>query len=162
MSLACRKPPAHRRQSNRLSVNVHESFFTLPTLRTSDLMQQFNQTTGRQTTIHLLGDETFPSGNDTLAHTGNSIPKVVSYRSKTGTSCPWHFVLNYNKRRMPQVLVEAKYNCKHCIEGGKTTRCVGIKFYHKVLFPDRCTSGEYRCTEALEGVSVGCTCVTGG
>lgn len=159
ISLACREPPAYRRQSHRLPVNVHESFLSLPILRTLDLRPQLNITKGRQATIHLLGEKTCPSENGTLVHTGNYIPEVVSSKINGGTACPWHHVLNINKRRIPQVLVEAKCNCNHCIQGSKNTWCVGI---NKVLFRARCNSGEYSYTETLEEVNVGCTCVTDG
>ena len=92
-------------------------------------------------------------GNDQCAwQNGNSY----------SSSCPHHYVLNYDENRRPNTLIEAKCNCDEntpCLNGTETSRCVPVKYYITVLRKNGCrVDGKYSYTTAIEPITVGCTC----
>ena len=81
--------------------------------------------------------------------------------SQYNSTCPHHYVINYDKNRRPKTLVEAKCNCNlstPCLGGAETSRCVPIKYYISVLRKDGCAGGVYTYTPTTESINVGCTC----
>ena len=77
------------------------------------------------------------------------------------SSCPHHFMLNFNENRRPKVLIEAKCNCDEntpCLNGTKASRCVPLKYYITVLRKNGCSGDTSTYTKAVEPITVGCTC----
>ena len=77
------------------------------------------------------------------------------------SSCPHHYVLNYDANRRPKKLVEAKCNCDKntpCLNGTETSRCVPVKYYITVLRKNGCSGNTTTYTKAVEPITVGCTC----
>ena len=71
------------------------------------------------------------------------------------SSCPHHYVLNYDENRRPKELVEAKCNC---VNSTVSSRCVPVKYYITVLRKNGCSGNTFTYTEAVEPITVGCTC----
>lgn len=82
---------------------------------------------------------------------------------KTST-CPWHYVMNYDPNRRPETLVEAKCNCRphrSCLNGIRNSHCSPIIYNVWVLRKYACdvTTGVYLYRRSLEPIVIGCTCI---
>ena len=100
--------------------------------------------------------------------------KDISYTKITGndqcawqtgsdysSTCPHHYVMNYDENRRPKKLIEAKCNCDQntpCLNGTETFRCMPVKYNITVLRKNGCSGGIHTYTTAIESITVGCTC----
>ena len=63
-------------------------------------------------------------------HRGNRWTATArSLGGNTFSNCPWQWKINFDARRMPQVIPYA--DCQSC----NKTLCQPVRFYHKALFP---------------------------
>ena len=80
---------------------------------------------------------------------------------KYNSTCPHHYVINYDPNRRPTTLLEAKCNCNghmNCLNGDEGSRCVPVKYYTHVLRKSGCDGHYYTYTKTVEPITVGCTC----
>lgn len=81
--------------------------------------------------------------------------------NRYNSSCPHHYVTNYDENRRPERLLEAKCNCDEtmpCLDGVVGSRCIPVKYYLTVLRKNGCHRGSYTYTKTIESITVGCTC----
>lgn len=77
------------------------------------------------------------------------------------STCPHHWVLNLDRNRKPERLLEAKCNCNAhmpCLDGISGSRCVPVKYYIYVLRKNGCNGTHYEYVQTVEPITVGCTC----
>lgn len=83
------------------------------------------------------------------------------------SSCPWYYVLEVDKDRIPSTVLKAKCSCSRCMVptryGYKRDRtksignCKEVRYYMPII-RRHCDAGVYRYQIAIENMPVGCTC----
>ena len=78
------------------------------------------------------------------------------------STCPHHYVINFDPNRRPERLLEVKCNCgknQRCLNGAEGSWCAPITYSMYVLRKNGCDHGVYTYTQTVEQITVGCTCV---
>ena len=81
--------------------------------------------------------------------------------NSVNSTCPHHYVINYDPNRRPKRLLEAECNCNKnmpCLNGDRESRCVPIQYYIEVLRKTGCDGRHFIYTRTVEPITVGCTC----
>ena len=99
--------------------------------------------------------------------TSNVDPTHKQCTWQTGSSysstCPHHYVINYDPNRQPKRILEAKCNCNEnmrCLNGRRGSRCVPVKYYINVIRKSGCErpGNVFTYSHVVEAITVGCTC----
>ena len=78
------------------------------------------------------------------------------------STCPWHYVLDVDKNRVPKTVTAAACTCNECrsLKSGK--RCAGHicqEIVRRIPVVRRfCIDGKYNYTTHIESLPIGCTC----
>ena len=96
-----------------------------------------------------------------LSYPGNDCPENTNYQTYSQRAiCPWTFILNIDKNRIPREITEAKCLTDSVnLRRKKKCKCSEIKYYTYVLRRTRRTGNSYIYRSVLEPISAGCICV---
>lgn len=110
------------------------------------------------------GARRFPTRDsvNTSCPTDASVWSGIDLPLHMRSTCPWHFVSNFQADRYPRYLVEAECNCSKCLGHGPESeyRCHKLHYHVRVLLrTTQCDrAGVYKYTTTHQKLAVGCTC----
>lgn len=93
-----------------------------------------------------------------------SLDNFQSLGPNARSMCPWHYVIDFNPRRLPTTLAFAKCNCGSCLDPVTNEKrddltCQRISYKMKVLRKVGCTDGFYKYQLEEQEIPVACACM---